>query len=134
MCKVSKKRYYYVNANIVVTTVCIVHMCFTLLALYQVERFVLTSSSMTSIAFSWSPPIIYGSHITAYRLICTPLMDRIPTPDTLTFGPTTASMATVTGLSPGVTYSCSITTFGPLGTSLPATQLMCLRKQPRLKV
>ena len=87
------------------------------LALYQVERFVLTSSSMTSLNFSWSPPIINGSHITEYSLTCKTLMDKIPTPDTLMFGPA-ASMATVTGLSPGVTYSCSITTFGPLGTSV----------------
>ena len=69
----------------------------------------MTSSSETSISFSWSPPSITAHLTTGYRLTCSPLLEGIPTPDPLMIAPT-ATTATVTGLHSGVTYSCDIIT------------------------
>ena len=80
-----------------------------------VEEFEVTMSLETSLTFSWSPPST--AHIaTGYRLTCTPLLKGISIPEALVLSPA-ATIATVTGLNPGVTYNCSIATVNPVGSS-----------------
>ena len=80
-----------------------------------VEEFEVTMSLETSLTFSWSPPST--AHIpTGYRLTCTPLLKGISIPEALVLSPE-ATIATVTGLNPGVTYNCSIATVNPVGSS-----------------
>ena len=85
-----------------------------------VEQFELTESSSSSLTFSWTPPSVVTAFMPGFNLTCEPLLEGIPPPEALTLGSSTP-MATVTGLSPGVPYSCSVTTIGPLGVSEPLT-------------
>ena len=93
------------------------HVC---IAAYPVEEFEATVTTQTSFIFFWSPPSI-AAHLTmGYRLMCTPLLQGISTPEALMLGPT-ATTVTVTGLHFGVTYNCSIFTIGSEGSSQPQT-------------
>ena len=85
-----------------------------------VERFMLTASSNTSVTFSWRAPTVAAALTSGYSLTCTPLLEGIPPPETLALQ-ANVTVATVTGLHPGVTYKCSITTSGLAGPSQPVT-------------
>ena len=86
-----------------------------------VQDVVLTSSSETSLIFTWVPPItaVYNN-ITGYNLTCIPLLKNIPARDTLELGPN-ISTANVTGLYSGVAYNCSIVSLIASKSSEPYT-------------
>ena len=88
------------------------------IAAYPVGAFEAREPSITSLTFSWKAPSIAANLTTGYRLMCSPLVDGIPTPEGLMLGPA-ATTANVTGLYPGVTYNCSIVTVSHEGSSLP---------------
>ena len=86
-----------------------------------VQDVVLTSSSETSLIFTWVPPITaVCNNITGYNLTCIPLLKNIPTRDTLELGPN-INTANVTGLYSGVAYNCSIVSLIPSKSSEPYT-------------
>ena len=80
-------------------------------------------SSKASLNFSWSPPSVAAHLTTGYTLTCTPLLERIPTPEALMLGQA-ATTANMTGLYSGVTYNCEIITIGLLGSSEPQTLVL----------
>ena len=88
-----------------------------------VQDVVLTSSSETSLIFTWIPPItaVYNKlNITGYNLTCIPLLKNIPARDTLELGPN-INTANVTGLYSGVAYNCSIVSLIASKSSEPYT-------------
>ena len=80
--------------------------------------FEVASSNSTVLSFSWQPPTL-GSHlVTGYQIVCTPLLEGIPSPQPLLAGPESTA-ASHTGLYPGVTYMCSIVSVASAGSSEP---------------
>ena len=69
--------------------------------------FQITAVTTTSLSFSWQQPTNPNGAIVRYQLSCQPLLLGIPTPESLSPGPT-ARMAVLADLHPGVRYNCSI--------------------------
>ena len=80
----------------------------------------LVNFSATFLTFSWTLTPVSSLLVTGYNITCTPLMEGIPRPESLVQEQkdTTASM---TGLYPGISYSCVIVTFSLRQTSPPQT-------------
>ena len=70
----------------------------------------------TSFSFSWQTPMTLNGVLTGYQLSCQPLLSSIPLPQPLN---TTAVMATLSSLYPGVGYNCSIVARNSAGPSDP---------------
>ena len=81
------------------------------------EEFIIVHSSATSLTFSWTLTPAASLLITGYNVTCTPLMEGIPLPEPLV-GKQGDTSATVTGLHPGINYTCVAVTFTLWGTSL----------------
>ena len=62
--------------------------------------------------------MILNGDLTGYQLSCQPLLPDIPSPQTLTPGPT-AEVAMLYSLYPGVEYNCSIVARNGVGPSDP---------------
>ena len=69
--------------------------------------FQITAVTTTSLSLSWHEPATPNGAIVGYRLSCQPLLLGIPTPQPLIPG-STARMAVLTDLYPGVRYNCSM--------------------------
>ena len=82
------------------------------------EEFVIVDSSATSLTFSWTLTPVASLLITGYNITCTPLMEGIPLPEPLV-GEQRDTSATVTGLHPGISYTCVAVTFSPWQISPP---------------
>ena len=95
-------------------TFCVLH------PVYPVENFTISSSSETTLSFSWTQSRIVADSLTGYILTCSSLLEGTPSPDPLVIGPT-ATTANVTELLSGVTYSCEIITLTFEGRSQPRT-------------
>ena len=94
------------------------HLYFILsfLAPTSPRMFQITSVMTTSLSFSWQVPMTLYGVLTGYQLSCQPLLPGIPSPQTLN---TTAVMAMMSGLYPGVGYNCSIVARNAAGPSDP---------------
>ena len=84
------------------------------------ENFEVISVSEISLTFSWSQPSTAAHLTTGYNLTCVPLLTGIPFPQSLPLLAPTLTSATLSGLSSGVPYNCSISTISDRGSSLPA--------------
>ena len=80
------------------------------------RMFRITSVMTRSLSFSWQRPETLNGNLTGYQLFCQPLLPGIPSPQILN---TTAVIATVSGLYPGVEYNCSIVARNSAGPSDP---------------
>ena len=94
-------------------TFCVLHP-----VVYPVENFTISSSSETTLSFSWTQSRIVADNLTGYILKCSSLLEGIPSPDPIMIAPT-ATTANVTELFSGVTYSCEIITLTSEGRSQP---------------
>ena len=83
----------------------------------------LTMSTNISLSFSWDPPApIAGVMLpTRYIVRCEPQLDEIDTPDPVNQD-ISQETATVSGLAPGVTYSCSVIAMNDQGEGDPAEE------------
>ena len=80
------------------------------------QNFTLTMRTTTSLSFSWDPPAPregVGAP-TRYIVRCEPQLEGIDTPAPVNQS-ATQETATVMGLAPGVTYSCSVTAVNDRG-------------------
>ena len=80
--------------------------------------FQITSVTTTSITLSWMTPTVTNGVLTGYQLSCQPELPSIPSPPTLSPGPT-MNTAMLPNLSPGVRYNCSIMVSNSAGLSDP---------------
>ena len=58
--------------------------------------------------------------ITDYVLSCIPLLEGIPTPNSVIQSASQPLTAMISGLAPGVTYSCSVAAINSVGEGSPA--------------
>ena len=87
---------------------------------YPVENFAISSSSETTLSFSWTQSRIVADNLTGYILTCSSLLEGTTSPDPIMTAPTSTT-AKVTELFSGVTYSCEIITLTSEGRSQPRT-------------
>ena len=85
---------------------------------HPIEEFGGMVLSGTSFNLSWSAPNIEADFITGYTLMCVSLLAEVSSPEPLMID-SPVIFAIVTGLHPGVTYNCTITTITPGGSSQP---------------
>jgi len=78
--------------------------------------FQITAVTTTSLSFSWLQPAYPNGVVTGYQLSCQPLLLGIPTPEPLS-PESTARMAVLADLLPGVRYNCSIGAMNCVGQS-----------------
>ena len=84
-------------------------------------NFMITVEGATIFSFSWNPPDMQGSGIiTDYVIRCEPQLEGIPTPAPVTQTASLPVTAMISGLAPGVTYSCSVAVISGTGEGTPA--------------
>ena len=76
-----------------------------------------TMLGTTTLSFSWNPPEPREglAAISDYIVRCEPQLAGIPTPTAVIQSASQPLTATVSGLAPGVTYSCSVAAINDRG-------------------
>ena len=84
-------------------------------------NFMITVEGTTIFSFSWNPPEMQDSvTITDYVIRCEPQLEGIPTPHPVTQTASLPLTAVISGLAPGVNYSCSVAAISGAREGIPA--------------
>ena len=84
-------------------------------------NFMITVEGTTIFSFAWNPPVMQDSvNITDYVIRCEPQLEGIPTPHPVTQTASLPLTAMISGLAPGVDYSCSVAAISGAREGTPA--------------